>query len=342
MDPLTYRAAGVDIRAGDEAVRRIAPLAASTHRPEVLGGIGSFAAFCRVPFGYQDPVLVSSTDGVGTKLKIAVMADRHDTIGLDLVAMGVNDLLVHGAEPLFFLDYLAVHRIEPARIEAIVAGIAAGCRQAGCALVGGETAEMGAFYAPGEYDLAGFAVGVAERSALITGEHVTVGDRIFGLASSGLHSNGYTLAREAIFGRMGLKLGDPIPGVGRGVGDELLEPTRIYVKPVLGLIRQTRVKAMAHITGGGITENLPRVLPAQRRARIDRRAWPEPPIFAAIQRAAAVDDVEMRRTFNMGIGFVLIVAPDDVVSARRQLEAAGERVYEIGEIVPGAPGVDYV
>ncbi|MGH7317089.1 MAG: phosphoribosylformylglycinamidine cyclo-ligase, partial [Candidatus Rokuibacteriota bacterium] len=197
-------------------------------------------------------------------------------------------------------------------------------------------------YAPGEYDLAGFAVGVAERSALITGEHVTVGDRIFGLASSGLHSNGYTLAREAIFGRMGLKLGDPIPGVGRGVGDELLEPTRIYVKPVLGLIRQTRVKAMAHITGGGITENLPRVLPAQRRARIDRRAWPEPPIFAAIQRAAAVDDVEMRRTFNMGIGFVLIVAPDDVVSARRQLEAAGERVYEIGEIVPGAPGVDYV
>ncbi|MGH7397345.1 MAG: phosphoribosylformylglycinamidine cyclo-ligase [Candidatus Rokuibacteriota bacterium] len=342
MDPLTYRAAGVDIRAGDEAVRRIAPLAASTHRPEVLGGIGSFAAFCRVPFGYQDPVLVSSTDGVGTKLKIAVMADRHDTIGLDLVAMGVNDVLAHGAEPLFFLDYLAVHRVEPARIEAIVSGIAAGCRQAGCALVGGETAEMGALYAPGEYDLAGFAVGVAERSGLITGEHVTVGDRVLGLASSGLHSNGYTLAREAIFGRMGLKLGDPIPGVGRGVGDELLEPSRIYFKPELGLIRQTPVKAMAHVTGGGITENLPRVLPAQRCARIDRRAWPEPPIFAAIQRAAAVDDVEMRRTFNMGIGFVLIVAREDVASARRHLETAGERVYEIGEIVPGTPGVDYV
>ncbi|MGH7421789.1 MAG: phosphoribosylformylglycinamidine cyclo-ligase, partial [Candidatus Rokuibacteriota bacterium] len=252
------------------------------------------------------------------------------------------DLLVHGAEPLFFLDYLAVHRVEPARIEAIVSGIAAGCRQAGCALVGGETAEMGSSYAPGEYDLAGFAVGVAERSGLITGEHVAAGDRVLGLASSGLHSNGYTLAREAIFGRMGLKLGDPIPGVGRGVGDELLEPTRIYVKPVLGLIRQIRVKAMAHITGGGITENLPRVLPAQRRARIDPRAWPEPPIFAAIQRAAAVDDVEMRRTFNMGIGFVLIVAPEDVASARRQLEGAGERVYEVGEIVPGAPGVDYV
>jgi phosphoribosylformylglycinamidine cyclo-ligase len=342
MDPLTYRAAGVDIRAGDEVVRRIAPLAASTHRPEVLGGLGSFAAFCRVPFGLQDPVLVSSTDGVGTKLKIAVMADRHDTIGLDLVAMGVNDVLVHGAEPLFFLDYLAVHRVEPEKIEAIVSGIAAGCRQAGCALVGGETAEMGALYAPGEYDLAGFAVGVAERSALITGEHVSAGDRVLGLASSGLHSNGYTLAREAIFGRMGLSLGDPIPGVGRSVGEELLEPTRIYVKPVLALMRELRVKAMAHITGGGITENLPRVLPAKGRARIDPRAWPQPPIFSAIQRAASVDDAEMRRTFNMGIGFVLVVASEDAASAARRLEALGERVYPIGEIAPGTPGVDYV
>jgi phosphoribosylformylglycinamidine cyclo-ligase len=341
MDPLTYRAAGVDIQAGDEAVRRIAPLAASTHRPEVLGGIGAFAAFCRVPDGYRDPVLVSSTDGVGTKLRIAIMADRHDTVGLDLVAMGVNDLLVHGAEPLFFLDYLAVNRIEPDRIEAIVGGIAAGCRQAGCALVGGETAEMGAFYAPGEYDLAGFAVGVAERSALITGEHVAVGDRVLGLASSGLHSNGYTLAREAIFGRMGLKLGDPIPGVGRRVVDELLEPTRIYVKPVLGLLREVRVRAMAHITGGGITENLPRVLPGGRRARIDPSACPVPPIFTAIQRAAAVDDAEMRRTFNMGVGFVLVVAPADVATTTKRLQTAGERVIEIGEIVAGAPGVDY-
>jgi phosphoribosylformylglycinamidine cyclo-ligase len=341
MDPLTYRAAGVDIKAGDLAVRRIAPLAASTHRPEVLGGIGAFAAFCRVPDGYREPVLVSSTDGVGTKLKIAIMADRHDTVGLDLVAMGVNDLLVHGAEPLFFLDYLAVHRIEPDRIEAIVTGIAAGCRQAGCALVGGETAEMSAFYAPGEYDLAGFAVGVAERSALITGEHVAVGDRVLGLASSGLHSNGYTLAREAIFGRMGLKLGDPIPGVGRPVVDELLEPTRIYVKPVLGLLRDVRVKAMAHVTGGGITENLPRVLPAGRRARLDPSAWPVPPIFPAIQRAAAVDDAEMRRTFNMGLGFLVVVAPDAAAAATGRLQGAGERVFEVGEIVAGAPGVDY-
>ncbi|HKW93944.1 MAG TPA: phosphoribosylformylglycinamidine cyclo-ligase [Methylomirabilota bacterium] len=342
MDPLTYRAAGVDIRAGDEAVRRIVPLAATTHRPEVLGGIGAFAAFCRVPSGYLDPVLVSSTDGVGTKLKIAIMADRHDTVGLDLVAMGVNDLLVHGAEPLFFLDYLAVHRVEPDKIEAIVSGIAAGCRQAGCALVGGETAEMGAFYAPGEYDLAGFAVGVAERGALITGEHVAVGDHVLGLASSGLHSNGYTLAREAIFGRMGLKLGDPIPGVGRSVADELLEPTRIYVKPVLGLLREIRVKAMAHVTGGGISENLPRVLPVGRRARIDPAAWPVPPIFSAIRRAAIVDDAEMRRTFNMGLGFLLVVAPDDVAVATRRLQTAGERVYEVGEIVAGAKGVDYV
>jgi phosphoribosylformylglycinamidine cyclo-ligase len=338
MDPLTYRAAGVDIQAGDLAVRRIAPLAASTRRPEVLGGLGAFAAFCRVPAGYREPVLVSSTDGVGTKLKIAIMADRHDTVGLDLVAMGVNDLLVHGAEPLFFLDYLAVHRVDPDRIETIVAGIAEGCRQAGCALVG---AEMGALYAPGDYDLAGFAVGVAEQSLIITGEDVAIGDRVLGLASSGLHSNGYTLAREAIFGRMGLKLNDPIPGVGRPVVDELLEPTRIYVRPVLGLLREVAVKAMAHITGGGITENLPRVLPGGRRARLTPSAWPVPPIFAAIQRAASVDDAEMRRTFNMGLGFLLVVAADDVAAATQRLETAGERVFTVGEIVAGEPGVEY-
>ena len=341
MDPLTYRAAGVDIQAGDLAVRRIAPLAASTRRPEVLGGLGAFAAFCRVPAGYREPVLVSSTDGVGTKLKIAIMADRHDTVGLDLVAMGVNDLLVHGAEPLFFLDYLAVHRVDPDQIETIVAGIAEGCRQAGCALVGGETAEMGALYAPGDYDLAGFAVGVAEQSLIITGDDVAIGDRVLGLASSGLHSNGYTLAREAIFGRMGLKLNDPIPGVGRPVVDELLEPTRIYVRPVLSLLREVTVKAMAHVTGGGITENLPRVLPAGRRARLTLSTWPVPPIFAAIQRAASVDDAEMRRTFNMGLGFLLVVAADDVAAATQRLETAGERVFTVGEIVAGEPGVEY-
>jgi phosphoribosylformylglycinamidine cyclo-ligase len=255
--------------------------------------------------------------------------------------MGVNDLLVHGAEPLFVLDYLAVHRVDPDQIETIVAGIAEGCRQAGCALVGGETAEMGALYAPGDYDLAGFAVGVAEQSLIITGDDVAIGDRVLGLASSGLHSNGYTLAREAIFGRMGLKLNDPIPGVGRPVVDELLEPTRIYVRPVLSLLREVTVKAMAHVTGGGITENLPRVLPAGRRARLTLSTWPVPPVFAAIQRAASVDDAEMRRTFNMGLGFLLVVAADDVAAATQRLATAGERVFTVGEIVAGDPGVDY-
>ena len=339
---LTYAQAGVSIEAGDELVRRIGPIAKRTKVPGVLAGVGGFSAlFDLKARGYRAPVLVSSTDGVGTKLKIAFQSGIHDTIGIDLVAMGVNDILTQGAAPLFFLDYFVCGKLEVLIAEAVVRGIAAGCRQAGCALVGGETAEMGAFYAPGEYDLAGFAVGVAELSALITGEHVAVGDRVLGLASSGLHSNGYTLAREAIFGRMGLKLGDPIPGVGRRVVDELLEPTRIYVKPVLGLLREVRVRAMAHITGGGITENLPRVLPGGRRARIDPSAWPVPPIFTAIQRAAAVDDAEMRRTFNMGVGFVLVVAPADLATTTERLQAAGERVIEIGEIVAGAPGVDY-
>ena len=276
MDPLTYREAGVDISAGDEAVRRIGPLAASTRRPEVLGGIGAFAAFVTIPTGYREPVLVSSTDGVGTKLHVAFATDRHDTVGIDLVAMGVNDLLVHGAEPLYFLDYLAVHRVDPARIEAIVSGIAEGCRRAGCALVGGETSELNALYAPGEYDLAGFAVGVVERSGIVTGAEVRPGDRVLGLASSGLHSNGYTLARKVIFERLGLKPGDTIPGLPRSVADELLEPTRIYVTPVLELLRSVPVLAMAHVTGGGITGNLPRVLPDGCQAVIDPRAWPVP------------------------------------------------------------------
>src|SRR6202171_2885662 len=222
MDPLTSREAGVYTSAGDEAVRRIGPLAASTRRPEVLGGIGAFAAFVTIPTGYREPVLVSSSDGVGTKLHVAFATDRHDTVGIDLVAMGVNDLLVHGAEPLYFLDYLAVHRVDPARIEAIVSGIAEGCRRAGCALVGGETSELNALYAPGEYDLAGFAVGVVERSGIVTGAEVRPGDRVLGLASSGLHSNGYTLARKVIFERMGLKPADILPGVGRPVADEPL------------------------------------------------------------------------------------------------------------------------
>ncbi len=341
-DPLTYRAAGVDITAGDEAVRRIARLAASTHRPEVLGGVGAFAAFCRIPAGYREPVLVSSTDGVGTKLKIAFLADRHDTVGIDLVAMGVNDLLVHGAEPLYFLDYLAVNRVDPARIEAIVSGIAAGCRDAGCALVGGETAEMGDFYAPGEYDLAGFAVGVVERSGIVTGAEVGPGDRVLGLAASGLHSNGYTLARKVLLERLSLGINAPMPGASRTVADELLTPTRIYVKPVLSLLQAVPVLAMAHITGGGITENLPRVLPEGARAVIDRSAWSVPPVFRVIQEAGQVDEVEMRRTFNMGLGYLLVVRPRDAAPAAAHLRAAGEQVFEVGEIRAGARGVEYV
>jgi len=341
MDPLTYREAGVDISAGDEAVRRIGPLAASTRRPEVLGGIGAFAAFVTIPTGYREPVLVSSTDGVGTKLQVAFATDRHDTVGIDLVAMGVNDLLVHGAEPLYFLDYLAVHRVDPAQVETIVSGIAEGCRRAGCALVGGETAEMNALYAPGEYDLAGFAVGVVERSGIVTGAEVRPGDRVLGLASSGLHSNGYTLARKVIFERLGLKPGDTVPGLDRSAADLLLEPTRIYVKPVLSLLRSVPVLAMAHVTGGGISENLPRVLPEGCQAAIDPRAWPVPPIFRVIQEAGRVEDAEMRRTFNMGIGYLLIVRPADAERAMQSLSASGERVFEVGEIRAGVRSVVY-
>lgn len=341
MDPLTYRSAGVDIGAGDEAVRRIRHLAASTKRPEVLGGIGAFASFVSLPAGYREPVLVSSTDGVGTKLKVAFLADRHDTVGIDLVAMGVNDVLVHGAEPLYFLDYLAVHRVDPARVEAIVSGVAEGCRRAGCALVGGETAEMNEIYAPGEYDLAGFAVGVVEKSDIVTGSEVRPGDRVLGLASSGLHSNGYTLARQVVFERLGLTPGDRVPALGRSVADELLEPTRIYVKPVLALLKTVPVLAMAHVTGGGVSLNLPRVLPEGCQAVIDPRAWPVPPIFRIIQEAGRVEDAEMRRTFNMGLGYLLVVRPGDAARAAQTLSAAGERVFDVGEIRAGARSVVY-
>jgi phosphoribosylformylglycinamidine cyclo-ligase len=341
MDPLTYRSAGVDIGAGDEAVRRIKRLAASTQRPEVLGGIGAFASFVTIPPGYREPVLVSSTDGVGTKLKVAFAADRHDTIGIDLVAMGVNDLLVHGAEPLYFLDYLAVYRVDPVRVEAIVSGIVEGCRMAGCALVGGETAEMTDLYAPGEYDLAGFAVGVAERSGIVTGAEIKPGDHVLGLASSGLHSNGFTLVRKAIFESMGLAPGDLVPGLGRSAADELLEPTRIYVKPVMELLRSVPVLGMAHVTGGGITENLPRVLPEGCQAVLDPRAWPAQPIFRIIQEAGRVEEAEMRRTFNMGLGYLLVVRPGDAAPAARILSEAGERVFDIGEIRAGPRSVAY-
>jgi phosphoribosylformylglycinamidine cyclo-ligase len=342
VKPLTYREAGVDIEAGDEAVRRIGPLARATFRPEVLGGIGAFASFVRVPPGYAEPVLVSSTDGVGSKLKVAFLADRHDTVGIDLVAMGVNDILVHGAEPLYFLDYIGTARLDPARVEALVAGVAEGCRRAGCALVGGETAELPDLYAAGEYDLAGFAVGIAERARIIDGAAVKPGDVMLGLAASGLHANGYSLARRIVFDVMGLGIDAVLPGTGRTVADVLLEPTRIYVRSILPI--REKVTAMAHITGGGLTGNLPRVLPAGCRARVRPAAWAErrPPVFGTLQEAGRVSGGEMFRTFNMGIGYVVVVRPDQAEPVSARLTAAGEEVFVIGEVVAGPAGVELV
>lgn len=340
--PLTYRAAGVDIAAGEDAVRRLRPWARTTYRPEVLGDIGAFAGFFRVPRGYRDPVLVASTDGVGSKLRLALLTGRHDTVGIDLVAMGVNDLLVHGAEPLVFLDYIGIHRVVPRTIEAVVRGIAAGCRQAGCALIGGEIAELPDFYAPGEYDLAGFAVGVAERRGLVTGRGVRPGDVVLGLASSGLHSNGFSLVRRVVFDRLRLSVSDRAPGLGATVGEVLLTPTRIYVRPVLALLRAgVAVRAMAHVTGGGLTGNLPRVLPPGCRAVIDRAAWSVPPVFRWLQAAGRIAEAEMFRVFNMGIGFVLVLPPAAVGPACRVLARWRVPVRPIGAIRRGPAGVEY-
>jgi len=342
MKPLTYRDAGVDIEAGDEAVRRIAPLAKATFRPEVLGGIGAFAGFVRVPSGYREPVLVSSTDGVGSKLKVAFLADRHDTVGIDLVAMGVNDLLVHGAEPLYFLDYIGLGKLDPARVEAIVRGVAEGCRRAGCALIGGETAELPDLYATGEYDLAGFAVGIVERDRIVDGAAVKPHDVVLGLASSGLHSNGYSLARRIVFDVMRLDVDALLPGTGRAVGEVLLEPTRIYAAAVKAVLATAPVSAMAHVTGGGLTGNVPRVLPEGCRAVLRRSAWREPPVFATLREAGRVGDAEMLRTFNLGIGYVVIARAADADRAQQALEAAGETVSVIGEVVAGERGVEVV
>jgi phosphoribosylformylglycinamidine cyclo-ligase len=340
MEHLTYREAGVDIDAGDEAVRRIAPLARATARSEVLGGIGAFAAFVRVPAGYREPVLVSSTDGVGSKLKVAFMADRHSTVGIDLVAMGVNDVLVHGAEPLYFLDYVGISRLDPTRVEAIVAGVAEGCRRAGCALVGGETAELPDLYHAGEYDLAGFAVGVVERERIVDGRGVKPGDVILGLPSSGLHSNGYSLVRRIVFDVMGLGIDATFPGTGRSVGEELLEPTVIYATSVKALLEATPVAAMAHITGGGLTGNVPRVLPEGCRAVIHRGTWKVPTVFEVLREAGRVEDAEMVRTFNMGIGYVVIVDRQSARKAAEALEGVGATVHALGEVVAGERGVE--
>ena len=329
---LTYRDAGVDIDAGNELVRRIAPSVARTRRPEQLAGLGGFAALAALPAGYREPVLATCTDGVGTKLRLAIDHQRHDDIGQDLVAMCVNDLLVTGAEPFLFLDYYAAGVLDLPVAERVIASIARGCELAGCALAGGETAEMPGFHRPGDYELAGFSVGVVERERIVSGERIEAGDVLLGLASSGCHANGYSLVRRILDARAIV--------VDDALLDDLLAPTRIYVQAVLPLVggagdaapARNRVKGMSHITGGGFIDNLPRMVPNTLAAHLDLDAWPRPTIFPVLQQAGNIDDMEMLRTFNNGIGFVLCAAPKDAEGLRGELAAAGEEVYAIGRM----------
>lgn len=329
-NPMTYRDAGVDIDAGEELVDRIRADVAATRRPEVLGGLGGFGGlFALDPARYREPVLVSGTDGVGTKLRLAQQLQRHESIGIDLVGMCVNDVVVAGAEPLFFLDYYATAKLEVDVAEIVIRGIADGCQQAGCALIGGETAEMPGMYQPGDYDLAGFCVGIAERERLVTGERVAPGDVVLGLASSGPHSNGYSLIRRV------LEHSGDDPGSACGevtLGDALLAPTRIYVQPLLKLLADHPVHALAHITGGGLLENLPRVLPAGTRAVLDARNWRQPPVFDWLRDRGAIESREMLRTFNCGIGMCVVLPEQQADAACVALSRAGETVWRIGRI----------
>ena len=326
---LSYRDAGVDMEAGDALVERIKPMAKKTMREGVLAGIGGFGALFEVPKRYKEPVLVSGTDGVGTKLKLAFDWQRHDTVGQDLVAMSVNDILVQGAEPLFFLDYFACGKLSVDTAATVVGGIAKGCELAGCALIGGETAEMPGMYPEGEYDLAGFAVGAVEKSGMIDGTTIAPGDVILGLASSGAHSNGYSLIRK-IIDRAGVRPTDDFHG--QTLSDVVMAPTRIYVKSMLALMSKLTVKGMAHITGGGLVENVPRVLPENMQAVLHRNAWAMPKLFQWLQEKGGVQDAEMHRVFNCGIGMVVIVNAADAAAAKAQLESTGETVYQLGEI----------
>lgn len=330
---LTYSDAGVDIDEGNRLVKLIKPAVRRSYRPEVIGDIGGFGGLFSGRFkGIKDPVLVSSTDGVGTKLMVAFMADRHDTVGVDLVAMSVNDILVSGAEPLFFLDYFATGKLDAKTASKVVKGIADGCRQAGCALIGGETAEMPGLYKTGEYDLAGFAVGVVDRKKIIDGRRIKAGDVIIGLASSGLHSNGYSLARKVIFERLGLSIGSKPAGFKKDVGTMLLAPTRIYVKPVRSLMTGIEICGMAHITGGGFTDNIPRVIPKGLKAVIKKGSWKMPPVFNLIQEGGAIHEDEMLRTFNCGIGFIIVVREKDAEKTVARIKKLGERPYLIGTV----------
>ena len=333
---ITYRDAGVDIDAGDELVERIKPLVRRTQRPEVLAGIGGFGALVELPKGYKQPVLVSGTDGVGTKLRLAIDTGRHDTIGIDLVAMCANDVVVQGAEPLFFLDYYATGKLQVDVAEAVVRGIAEGCVQAGAALVGGETAEMPGMYAGSDYDLAGFCVGVVEKSAIIDGTNIKPGDAVLGLASSGPHSNGYSLIRKLV-GVAGANAQTTLEG--RPLFDRLLAPTRIYVRALLELMRTVPVRGLAHITGGGLTDNIPRVLPEGLEVALERKSWHRDPVFQWLQQTARISSAEMYRTFNCGIGMIVIVPAEHTQAALALLEARGEIATLLGEVRKGTHGV---
>ncbi len=335
---LTYRSAGVDIDAGDELVERIKGHVKRTWRPEVMGGLGGFAALCGLPQGYKNPALVACTDGVGTKLKLAFLTGRHDTVGVDLVAMSVNDMVVSGAEPLFFLDYFAAGKLEVGVAEQVISGIADGCKQAGCALIGGETAELPGFYQSGEYDLAGFAVGVVEKDQAVDGRGIVAGDVLLGLASSGFHSNGYSLVRKVFFDHAKLGLDDRIPELGERLSDALIRPTRIYVKSMRALYAAGILKGAAHITGGGLVDNPTRMLPTDAclKLQINLRAWALPPLFSLVARLGNIAPSELRRTFNVGIGMIVCVAADRAVEATRILKDAGETVYRLGQVAAAA------
>jgi phosphoribosylformylglycinamidine cyclo-ligase len=353
MAKLTYRDAGVNLELYEQSLAGMIPFLRKTHTPRVLDGFGGFASLftlendpAKFARNYRQPVLVTSTDGVGTKLKVAGLMQRHNTVGIDLVAMSVNDCLCLGAEPLLFLDYLALPKDDPPLLAKLIEGISAGCLEAGCALVGGETAILPDFYRPGDYDMAGFCVAIVERDAIIDGQAIEVSDIVLGLASSGLHSNGYSLARKIVFEHAGLQVMDIVPELNRSVGEALLEPTRIYVKPVLDVLRQVAaaervVRGLAHITGEGLPGNVPRVLPPGRRVFLKRGSWPVPPIFAWLQRLGEVEQAEMDTVFNQGIGFVLIVRSDRAEEVRQRLEASGVPAYTIGEVRAGEPGVEF-
>ena len=340
---MTYAKAGVSIAAGDELVRCIGPLARKTNVPGVLAGVGGFSAlFDLQRRNYRRPVLAASTDGVGTKLKVAFMTQVHDTVGVDLVAMGVNDILTQGAEPLFFLDYFVCGKLDVDIAAAVVRGIAAGCRQAGCALIGGETAEHPGDFPDGEYDLAGFVVGVVEKNTMLDPRSIVPGDVLIGLPSSGLHSNGFSLARKVLFDLAGLTVDQRLAELGRTLGEELLEPTRIYAKIVRGLFAKFLIKGAAHITGGGIPGNLPRVLPKGRRAWVDRRSWTTPPIFGLIQKLGRISQDEMDHTFNNGLGMILVVGKAHADGVATWLKKMGESYFVVGEIRKGSPGVTLI